>query len=106
MKSLLVLGLYFSEDCRRIAFDGIVQDRGQRRAGIFDVGVNAVGEQRLLADVTSGEIETALDAQDGCAPPDVAPEFLRVRACSGKFFEPTTMVSARRALQPIEKRRE
>ena len=42
-----------------------MQDRGQRRSGIFDVGVNAAGEQRLLADVTSGEIEAALDAQMG-----------------------------------------
>ena len=62
---MLVLGLHLSKYGRGIGFDRVVQDRRQRRAGVFDVGVDAAGKQGLLADVAAGEIKAPLDAQMG-----------------------------------------
>ena len=47
----------------RIAINGLLQYRGECGAGVFNVGVDAAGNQRLMADVTAGEIEAALDLQ-------------------------------------------
>ena len=63
LKPLFVLRLDFAEHGGGIAFDRIMQNRGESRAGIFDIGVNAARQKRLLADIAAGEIETPLDAQ-------------------------------------------
>ena len=40
---------------------GLLEDGGERGAGVFDVGVDAAGDERLLAEIAAGEIEAALD---------------------------------------------
>ena len=65
VETLLVLGPHLPENAAWIARDRIVQDRGQRRAGIFDVGVDAARQHGLLADEASGKVEPAFDAQVG-----------------------------------------
>jgi hypothetical protein len=46
---------------RGISVDGLLQDGGEGGAGVFHVGVDAVGEQGLLAEVGAGEPEATLD---------------------------------------------
>ena len=41
--------------------DGLLEDGGEGGAGVFDVGVDAVGEEGLLAEVGAGQPEAALD---------------------------------------------
>ena len=44
-----------------IAGGMFLQDGGERSSGVLDVHVDASGEQSLVTDVGSGEIEAALD---------------------------------------------
>jgi hypothetical protein len=44
-----------------IAIERLFQDGGEGGAGVFDVGIDATGDERLVADVTAGEVEAALD---------------------------------------------
>ena len=48
-----------------ITVDGLLEDCGERRAGVFDVGIDAARNERLIADVAAGEVETALDFETG-----------------------------------------
>ena len=44
-----------------VAVDGLLEDGGEGGAGVFDVGVDAAGDEGLLAEVGAGEPEAALD---------------------------------------------
>ena len=50
-------------DLRLIAANLLLKDGGQRGSGVFGIDVDAPGQQSLLADISSCEIETALDFQ-------------------------------------------
>jgi hypothetical protein len=45
----------------------LLEDGGERGAGVFDVGVDATGGEGLLADVAAGEVEAAVDFNVGLA---------------------------------------
>ena len=53
------------EDLRGVALAGwrerLLEDGGEGGAGVLDVGVDAAGGERLLADVAAGEVEAAVD---------------------------------------------
>ena len=40
----------------------LLEDCGERGAGVFDVGVDAAAGEGLLADVAAGEVEAAVDS--------------------------------------------
>jgi len=44
-----------------IGSDGQLEYRCQGRAGVFDIRINAPGQDRLMTDVSAGKIEAALD---------------------------------------------
>ena len=44
-----------------VAEDGLLEDGGEGGAGVFDVGVDAIGDEGLLAEVGAGEPEAAFD---------------------------------------------
>jgi hypothetical protein len=50
-------------DFRFIASHFLLEDGGQRRSGVFGINVDAPGQQRLLADISSHEIKSALHFQ-------------------------------------------
>ena len=54
------------EDAGGVALAGrrerLLEDRGERGAGVFDVGVDAAADEGLLADVAAGEVEAAVDS--------------------------------------------
>ena len=52
-------------DFRLIAANLLLKDGGQRGSSVFGIHVDAPGQQSLLADVSSCEVETALDFQVG-----------------------------------------
>jgi hypothetical protein len=56
-ESLSIFGLHAFEHRQGIAFDGILQDCRQGRAGVFGVSVNPARQQRLLADVAARQVE-------------------------------------------------
>ena len=62
-ESPFVLRFHFVEYSRGAAFDGIVQNRCECGAGVFDVGINTPREQGLLADEATRKIKTPLDVQ-------------------------------------------
>ena len=43
----------------------LLEDRGQRGAGVFGIDVDASGENALVGDVGAAEIEAALDGELG-----------------------------------------
>ena len=47
----------------RIAIERLLENGGEGGAGVFDVGIDAPGDQGLVADVAAGEIEAALDLE-------------------------------------------
>jgi hypothetical protein len=48
-------------DLGGVAVEGLFEDGGEGGAGVLDVGVDAVGDKGLLAEVAAGEPEAALD---------------------------------------------
>ncbi len=45
----------------------LLEDGGERGSGVLDVGVDAAGDEGLLADVAAGEVEAAVDFSVGLA---------------------------------------
>jgi hypothetical protein len=43
----------------------LFENRGKCGAGVLDIGVDAAGDEGLVADVAAGEIEAALDLDMG-----------------------------------------
>ena len=52
IKDLLMIGLW-----------RLLQDSGERGAGVFHVGVDAGGQQRLMTDIAAREIKAAINGQ-------------------------------------------
>jgi len=52
-------------DLLRIAVYRLLENSGERCSGVFDIGVDASGDEGLVADVGPGEIEAALDREVG-----------------------------------------
>src|ERR1700728_1748323 len=85
MKALFVFRLHFGEDAGGIALDRVLQDRGEGRTGVFDIGVDASGEHSLLTDVAPGQEEAALDAEMRVAL-NLLGGYSAKKALLGKFF--------------------
>src|SRR5579863_4853967 len=51
------------KDARGVSIKWLLEDGGEGSAGVFNVGVDAAGDQRLLADVAAGEVEAAFDLE-------------------------------------------
>ncbi len=47
----------------RISIHGLLQNRRERRARVLDITVDAARNQRLVADVAAGKIETPFHLQ-------------------------------------------
>ena len=80
-------------DFRLITPRVLLENRGQRSAGVFGIDVDASGQHRLLTNVSSGQVEAPFHLQIG-----VRFDLLRRSVSpkmndSVKFLEPTTMRS-------------
>ena len=58
-----VLSFDLVVDICRVAFHRLLQNGGECRAGILHVGVDAPRQQRLMSDVSAGEIKPPLHVQ-------------------------------------------
>src|SRR6266498_1662344 len=61
VETLLVFRLHAIVNRFPICCGRLLQDCGQRCAGVFEIDVDASGEQALVRDVSAAEIETSLD---------------------------------------------
>ena len=78
-----------------IPIDGLLEDRGEGRAGVFDVGVDAAGDERLMADVTAGEIEAAFNFEIGLGFDLLSEEFTEDYLLGEVFCADDGVVGAR-----------
>ena len=65
MEALGIFSLDAGVDVFFAAFRILFEDGGQGGAGVFRVDVDASAEDRLVADVAAGQVETALDREMG-----------------------------------------
>ena len=76
--------------------EGLLEDRGERGAGVFDVGVDAARDQRLMADVAAREIEAALDFEVGFGFDLLSEKFAEDNLLGEVFCADDGVVGARR----------